>query len=457
MRLPGIGPTLHEVLRQFPFQRILELGGTAPVQDLIEKANAEYLGWHKFRFLPMPEGVSPQEAWAALKLSRFGDRRQFGLAGPDGTMFSYWLPNAFWGHLHEIEQHGGGEVGMAAPAARGAFRERFLVSSLMEEAIASGQIEGAATTRRVAREMLRAHRRPRNRSEQMILNAYRTITRLRKLADNALTVELLCEIQASMTEGTLDDGSAVGRLRNPSENDIAIYTGETRLHQPPPAEQLPERLDALCAYANRKPDVSGRRFEHPAVRAIMLHFWLGYEHPFVDGNGRTARALFHWYMLKHGYRLFEYLPVSAIIRNSVSQYLRAYWLAERDENDATYFVAYHLKVIRLALRNMKRYLERKQREIDLRVTAVISDVPLNYRQRSLLVHALKHPGAIYTVRSHGTSHSVATQTARNDLSGLHTMRLLEKGREGNRDIWISPNDLEDRLRALGASAGNKPG
>ena len=217
------------------------------------------------------------------------------------------------------------------------------------------------------------------------------------------------------------------------------------------SQALRGRLEALCAYANQEQDTSGRNFEHPVVRAILLHFWLGYEHPFVDGNGRTARALFHWYMLKHGYWLFEYLPVSAIIRNSVSQYLRAYWLAENDENDATYFLAYHLGAIRLALRRMSAYLQRKQREIDLRVTAIASGAPLNHRQRPLLVHALKHPGAIYTTKSHGTCHAVAIQTARNDLSALHALRLLEKGREGKRDIWIAPDDLEERLKRLGES------
>jgi hypothetical protein len=42
-------------------------------------------------------------------------------------------------------------------------------------------------------------------------------------------------------------------------------------------------------------------FIHPVMRAITLHFWLAYDHPFCDGNGRTARALFYWSMLKQGY------------------------------------------------------------------------------------------------------------------------------------------------------------
>ena len=33
-------------------------------------------------------------------------------------------------------------------------------------------------------------------------------------------------------------------------------------------------------------------FVHPVVKAMALHFAIGFIHPFVDGNGRTARALF---------------------------------------------------------------------------------------------------------------------------------------------------------------------
>lgn len=448
IRLPKVGPTLREVLKRLLTDHDFS---AVRVQELVDKANAEYMGWHKFRFQRMPEGVTPEQAWAALKISRGFNGRPFGMQDLQGKRFTYWLPNALLGHLHEIDKHGGGEIGAASCAARGAFKERFLVSSLMADAIASSHIEGAATTTKVAKEMLRTRRSPRSRDEQMILNNYRTIVRVKELTAEPLTVELLCEIQAGMTEGTLHDSSAMGRLRNASEDDTAVYRQDTLLHRPPPAATLHSRLEALCAYANKTQDASGRDFVHPVVRAVLLHFRLGYEHPFVDGNGRTARAIFHWYMLKHGYRLFEYLPVSAIIRNTVTQYMTAYWLAEHDENDATYFVAYHLRAIGLALREMLSRLERKQREMDLRVTAAAKGVPLKYRQRSLLVHALKNPGAVYTVVSHGTSHAVSPLTARKDLCALRKLRLLEESRQGKRHIWIAPNDLEERLKRLGES------
>ena len=113
-----------------------------------------------------------------------------------GQAFNYWLPARFLAQLHRIDTH----AGMAAvPESETlcANRERYLVSSLMEEAIASSQLEGASTTRRVAKEMLRTQRAPRNLSERMILNNYRTISRIKELVKEPMSVEFLCEFNGS--------------------------------------------------------------------------------------------------------------------------------------------------------------------------------------------------------------------------------------------------------------------
>lgn len=92
----------------------------------------------------------------------------------------------------------------------------------MDEAIASSQIEGAATTRRVAKEMLRTGRPPQTRGERMILNNFRTVSRIGDLGDKPLTTSVLLELQASLTEGTLADPGEVGRLRTPIDDDDII-------------------------------------------------------------------------------------------------------------------------------------------------------------------------------------------------------------------------------------------
>jgi len=313
---------------------------------------------------------------------------------------------------------------------------------LMEEAIASSQIEGAATTRRAAKEMLRTGREPETRGERMILNNYRTIGRIRDLSSQPLTPQLLLDLQASLTAGTLADPSEVGRFRNDADDDIVVggHTGEV-LHVPPPASKLHDELRALCEWANE----DGDEFVHPVLKAAMLHFWLAYLHPFCDGNGRTARALFYLHALQHGYWLFEYFSISRVILRRRSQYGRAFLYSEADENDLTYFLTFHVHAIEKALEEFWEYVERKMQEDQELEVRVSKDGGFNHRQRALLSRALKDSGAVFTIESHRASHDVAYGTARSDLLDLASRDYLVQVREGRSFAFLPASDVRSRL------------
>src|SRR5262249_39502406 len=157
--------------------------------------------------------------------------------------------------------------------------------------------------------------------ERMILNNYQTMQSILEIKDKDLTADLVFRIHRLVTDGTLDDPSGAGRFRRPDEK-VAVFdeTGEV-LHDPPAARELEGRMRLMCEFANaRAPDY----FIHPLVRSIILHFWLAYDHPFLDGNGRTARALFYWSMLRSGYWLFEYVSISKAILRAPVQYGNAF-------------------------------------------------------------------------------------------------------------------------------------
>jgi Fic family protein len=205
-------------------------------------------------------------------------------------------------------------------------------------------------------------------------------------------------------------------------------------------------MNRLCEFANRPIDESPS-FVHPAIQSILLHFWLAYDHPFVDGNGRTARALFYWSMLKHGYWLTEYLAISSIIRQQPKQYARAFLDTELDENDLTYFVLYHLRVVELSLRSFQEYLERKWGE-KRRFIQVAVPARFNERQQAILSKALKDPETRFTYTSHANSHGMVLATARADLLDLQKQGLLRKNTAGRRFEFVAALDLEKRLRKL---------
>ncbi len=100
---------------------------------------------------------------------------------------------------------------------------------------------------------------------------------------------------------------AEGAFRG-EEHTITVADGAGNIwFTPPPARGLEDRVAALLRFADGR---EGADFVHPIVRAVLCHFWLAYEHPFRDGNGRVARALFYWCLLRHGYDLAEYLSIA---------------------------------------------------------------------------------------------------------------------------------------------------
>jgi Fic family protein len=300
-----------------------------------------------------------------------------------------------------------------------------------------------------------------------------------------------------VTVGTLDDPSGAGRFRRPEERVVVTDDTEEVLHDPPPAGELEGRMRLMCEFANaRTPDY----FIHPLIRSIILHFWLAYDHPFVDGNGRTARALFYWSMLKHGYWLFEYVSISKAILQAPIQYGTAFLHTESDENDLTYFLGwqnlfegvgdrpwwcqrrcpghltrpssrwsgpphqprptpqagfailayfmlYHADVIRKAVDELYQYVERRTAEVRGLEAALRGLTELNHRQRDLIRHALRHPGTLYTIEAHRNSHGVVYQTARTDLLGLERRKLFRKRKVGKTWYFTAAPDLEERLRS----------
>lgn len=324
-------------------------------------------------------------------------------------------------------------------------KDQYYVSSLIQEAITSSQLEGAATTRRVAKEMIKTGRPPRDKSERMILNNFRTMQQIGKIKDKPLSKELVFEIHRLVTEGTLDEPSAAGRFRTANEKRVVGDMYNEVFHDPPPANQLEERMAAMCDFANGK---TPKYFIHPVIRSIILHFWLAYDHPFVDGNGRTARTLFYWSMLRHNFWLFEFISISQIIRKAPAKYGRAFLYTETDDNDLTYFIIYHLDVIRRAIKELHEYIKRKTEKLQTIERELRGIVVLNHRQRALISHALHHPHQRYTIKSHQTSHNVVYQTSRLDLFGLELRGLLKCHKVGRMWHFTPVDELEERLANL---------
>jgi Fic family protein len=443
MALPLSPPPVLDLLRITPAEDLFNAMG----QQHGGLINDAYLHWDELRHRPSPQGVKHETWWLAVRMARQALLMQLPLLDKYDRPMWVAMPEPVLRDLHHIDQDAAGRVSLPGESVSPSDRDHYIFSSLMEEAITSSQLEGASTTRLVAEGMLREGRQPRDHGQRMIFNNYQAMQWIRSIKDRPLTPELVLDLHRIVTHGALENPDDAGRLR--LRDDIRVLNNRdgTVLHEPPLASSLPERLERLCAFANGGED--DKPFVHPVVRAILLHFMMGYDHPFVDGNGRTARALFYWGMARQGYGLMEYLSISRIIKQAPKQYSLAYLHAETDGSDTTYFLIHQLKVIRQAITVLHGYLARKSAEqrdtARLLQTSPVLKGKLNHRQITLLTHALKHPGYDYVIEAHQRSHDVSYATARSDLLGLAELGLLEQTKRGRAFMFIAPDDLRQRI------------
>jgi Fic family protein len=315
-------------------------------------------------------------------------------------------------------------------------KRKYVISSLMEESIASSQIEGAATTREIAKRMLQENRKPKNKDEKMIVNNYATMKHILDLKNEDITPDKILEIHRLITNKTLEKPEYEGNFRE--NNETAVYSHDgTLLHKPVEYSEIPGLIDELCDFANNE----NKDFIHPVIKGIIIHFLVGYIHPFNDGNGRTARALFYWYLLKNGYWLFEYTAISRIINNSKKQYRNAYLYTEsdrtpKDSGDLTYFIKYNIDCIKKALDDILEYLERTQIEQSQALKIITESRDLTLRQAEILKQFLKQPEKPITIKEIVTTYSVAYATARSDLFQLEKLGYVEKRKVGKEYIFV---------------------
>ncbi len=431
LRTTTADPDLHA--------RIVSLGPTDP--------KGRYLHWDKLRHLEPPSGMTSEQWWSGMKAAREQMALPLPFVDTSGNSFWFCTTPETHGRLHWLDIH---TRTTASPGLKYPIAATLLPEHLAEEAISSSQLEGAGTSSREARNMLRMGRPPRDKGERMIANNYLAMQFIQDIKDDPLTPDMLFELHRILTENTLDEPGRAGRFRTDSD-DICVVDDQRRvLHVPPPASELPSRLKSICAFANQQKNAP---FIHPVIRAIILHFMLAYDHPFVDGNGRTARALFYKAVAEQGYELLGHLSISSVLKKTPTQYARAFLLTETDGNDVTYFIDHHLRVLAAAVEELEKDIEHKQLEAKNLEAVLPDDSPLrarlNSRQLAVVQYGLHHPGHMYTIREHQRLHGIVYETARKDLLTLaDQLGLLLKVKEGKRFVVVVPNDLGRKIRSF---------
>jgi len=386
------------------------------MNGVMKNIQDEYLYWDKVKYKYKSKKYSSNELWNAVKLHRLlkGNRINFSKHS-----FSYTVTDFMQRALHQFDMHIGGNLGSNIGIAE-TDKTKYIISSLIEESISSSQIEGANTTKKKAKEMIQLEKKPKSKSELMIMNNFITMKYIVQNKEKDLTPENILYIHKLISNETLDSSKEEGSFRESDDVHVVDYSKGEIVHIPPLKKDLEKLIEELCNFFNN----DSKDFIHPIVKGCIVHFMIGWIHPFTDGNGRTARALFYWYMLKEGYWLTEYLSISKIIQDTKNQYEKAYLYTESDDNDLSYFITYHIRTMEKAYDALKEYINRKQKEVFQ--AAKFMKIPgINERTAQVLKLLNDDTDRVLSTKEIESRFNISNFTARSDLKSLVDLGFLD--------------------------------
>ncbi len=431
-------PTFSENKAKEVFDRIQT---DAELRAFIDSANEpEYLYWDKMKYKsPIPTGFNHEQAWFAVQIARLFRYQPSPVKVFGEGAFQWVRLRGFEKFCHEFDLNTGGELATSIDDLKPEEQQRLISKGVMDEAIASSQLEGADTGREYARKMLREGIKPRNQSDQMILNNHKAMIAVdSEYKSQELTRDLLIEMHRMLTDKTLDSEGREPQWR-PDGELVEVHDSEFVYHKGPATEFVNTEIKRFIEFAN---DRGEGDFIHPIIKAIMLHFWIGYLHPFTDGNGRLARLIFYWYLLKKKYWAFSYLPLSAVIKRSKKSYTMAYVYSEQDNYDLTYFISYQMKKIREASSGFQEYLSEIRKSNREMTRIARGSLNLNERQIQTLRYLSGNSDDYSTVKTHGSIYRISKATAIKDLRILTEKGFLKKKKVGKNSYFYGTEKID---------------
>lgn len=358
----------------------------------------------------LPVSMPISQVWPELQKARKEVSEILPLSAIDGSAFWWVLTDHILEESEKVIALARRELIFDRPEYQAAFEE-----AVLDEAVYSSVIEGAFTTRKEAQAFIWEGRTPKNKSEQMVKNNYEALTYVLENIDVPITKETIFQIYSLVTKDTLEEPAASDRYR-----DEPVFVRSQRgeiVHTAPRAEQVPQMMDALIAF------IADSELS-PLIKACVAHFYFVYVHPFIDGNGRTARALSYMILLQAGYDFFRYFSISGVIAEERSKYYKAIKDVEDDGYDMTYFIDYSIGMLARTVKKME----------DRLVNKVVMEERLNQLKTSgandrLIAGAewlLKSPNNSVTIKAWEQKFGVVTETARQDLFKLEEAGIVKR-------------------------------
>ena len=234
-----------------------------------------------------------------------------------------------------------------------------------------------------------------------------------------ITEKIILKIHKLNTQGILKDSEA-GHYR---KVQVAVVNGSGRVtFQPPKTSQVPPLMKGFVAWLNSK----NARELSPVLASGIAHYEFVRIHPFVDGNGRTARALATLILYLRGFDTKRFFALDDYYNEDRSRYYAALQTVDPETIDITQWLEYYTEGVAVSMGKVKQAI--LDLSLDRRLKEQKGQIYLNDRQMKVLKHL--QTNAKVTISEIQKMFDISRDTANRDLKLLLENELVRRRGKG---------------------------
>jgi len=174
-------------------------------------------------------------------------------------------------------------------------------------------------------------------TERAVFNYLATLRNIQKNPPDKLSNEFICEMHKIVADEA-SHGGEPGKYRT-IQNYIVNWLGQV-VYMPPKPQDVPELMNNFIKFINTKSQ------EYlPVISSGIIHYKFVAIHPFVDGNGRTARILGTWELLHRKFDTDHIFAIDDVIYEHRSSYYKALQTVSQENGDLTHWLEFYLETV----------------------------------------------------------------------------------------------------------------
>lgn len=296
--------------------------------------------------------------------------------------------------------------------------------ALIRSAHSSTAIEGNKLTLEEVSELALGRKIMATRKEkQEVLNYLNVLQNIQDYQnDGKVTEKLLLKLHKDITKETLD---LPGDEENYRKVQVVVgnkFTGEV-VFTPPKTEKVPQLTKALLEWINQEIEL------HPVLIAGLSHYEFVRIHPFVDGNGRTARALATLILYIRDFDIKRFFTLDDYYDSDRKAYYAALKSVDKNTLDTTQWIEYFTDGVLISINGVKKKI------LSLSIKKSGPQIALTERQMKIMEKIVAN-GKI-TSGEIQDMFKISRQAAYKELKKMIELGVIEPRGEGKAVYYIA--------------------